>query len=222
MRRFTQVKDVSWAKDDLHIRWYYDGTLNACYNCVDRHLESKGDDVAIIWESDDPSRDLKVTYRELHERVCRFANVLKSLGAKKGDRVTIYLPMIPEAAVAMLACARIGAVHSVVFGGFSPDVARRPDRRLRLEPRHHRRPGRARREGIPLKANVDEARAAPQVTTLEKSSSCATPGATSTESRAVTLAARSRGRSRRGLSLRGNERGGPAVHPLHLGFDGQA
>ena len=113
IKPFTEVKDVSFAKDDLHIRWYYDGTLNACYNCVDRHLETKGDDVAIIWEGDDPARDLTITYRQLHERVCKFANSLKALGAKKGDRITIYMPMIPEAAVAMLACARIGAVHSV-------------------------------------------------------------------------------------------------------------
>ena len=122
IKPFTQVKDVSFAKDDLHIRWYYDGTLNACYNCVDRHLKTKGDDVAIVWEGDDPDRDLKITYSELHERVCTFANSLKALGAKKGDRITIYMPMIPEAAIAMLACARIGAVHSVVFGGFSPDA----------------------------------------------------------------------------------------------------
>ena len=122
IKPFTKVKDVSFARDDLHIRWYYDGTLNACYNCVDRHLETKGDDTAIIWEGDDPSRDLTITYRELHERVCRFANALKALGAKKGDRITIYMPMIPEAAISMLACARIGAVHSVVFGGFSPDA----------------------------------------------------------------------------------------------------
>jgi len=89
IKPFTKVKDVSFAKDDLHIRWYEDGTLNACYNCVDRHLEAKGDDVAIIWEGDDPTRDLKITYRELHERVCKFANAIKALGAKKGDRVTL-------------------------------------------------------------------------------------------------------------------------------------
>ena len=168
MRRFTRVKDVSWAKDDLHIRWYYDGTLNACYNCVDRHLESKGDDVAIIWESDDPSRDLKVTYRELHERVCRFANALKSLGAKKGDRVTIYMPMIPEAAVAMLACARIGAVHSVVFGGFSPDAlaGRIHDCESNIVITADQ--GVRGAKAIPLKANVDEAASRPHVTTLEK------------------------------------------------------
>ena len=106
IKPFTTVKDVSFARDDLHIRWFEDGTLNVCYNCVDRHLASKADDVAIIWEGDDPTRDLTITYKQLHERVCRFANSLKSLGAKKGDRITIYMPMIPEAAVAMLACAR--------------------------------------------------------------------------------------------------------------------
>ncbi|MDT8408258.1 MAG: acetate--CoA ligase [Wenzhouxiangellaceae bacterium] len=119
---FSRVKDVSFALDDLHIRWFDDGTLNVCANCVDRHLETRADQTAIIWEGDDPARDLKITYRELHDRVCRFANVLKNLGVKKGDRVTLYLPMIPETAVAMLACARIGAIHSVVFGGFSPDA----------------------------------------------------------------------------------------------------
>jgi len=118
---YTKVKDVSYEEDDLHIRWFYDGTLNASYNCLDRHLEKRSDQVAIIWEGDDPSKDRKITYRELHTEVCKFANVLKSLGAEKGDRITIYLPMIPEIAVAVLACARIGAIHSVVFGGFSPE-----------------------------------------------------------------------------------------------------
>ncbi|MDT8450181.1 MAG: acetate--CoA ligase [Wenzhouxiangellaceae bacterium] len=122
IRPFGRVKDVSFSLDDLHIRWYGDGTLNVCANCVDRHLDERGDQVAILWEGDDPSRDAKITYRELHERVCRFANVLKRLGVKKGDRVTLYLPMIPDTAIAMLACARIGAIHSVVFGGFSPDA----------------------------------------------------------------------------------------------------
>ncbi|MDX1555334.1 MAG: acetate--CoA ligase [Xanthomonadales bacterium] len=116
-----RIKDVSYRKEDLHIRWFEDGILNACYNCVDRHLEQRGDQTAIIWEGDDPDRDAHISYRELHTRVCRMANVLKALGVQRGDRVTIYLPMIPEAAISMLACARIGAVHSVVFGGFSPD-----------------------------------------------------------------------------------------------------
>jgi len=122
IKPYSRVKDVSFALDDLHIRWFDDGTLNVCANCVDRHLEKRGDQTAILWEGDDPERDAKITYRDLYERVCRFANVLKKLGVHKGDRVTLYLPMIPESAVAMLACARIGAVHSVVFGGFSPDA----------------------------------------------------------------------------------------------------
>ncbi len=168
IKPFTKVKDVSFAKDDLHIRWYEDGTLNACYNCVDRHLEAKGDDVAIIWEGDDPSRDLKITYRELHERVCKFANSLKALGAKKGDRITLYMPMIPEAAVAMLACARIGAVHSVVFGGFSPDAL--AGRIIDCESNIVVTADEGLRGGksIPLKGNVDAAAANPEVTTLEK------------------------------------------------------
>ncbi len=118
---FTQVKDVSYGPGDVHIKWFQDGTLNASHNCLDRHLETRGDQTAIIWEGDDPKEDKKITYRELHESVCRLANGLKEIGVQKGDRVTIYMPMIPEAAVAMLACTRVGAVHSVVFGGFSPD-----------------------------------------------------------------------------------------------------
>jgi acetyl-CoA synthetase len=118
----TTTKDVSFDKADLHIRWFEDGVLNACYNCVDRHLDTRGDQTAIIWEGDDPARDEHISYRELQQRVCRMANVLKKQGVEKGDRVTIYMPMIPEAAISMLACARIGAVHSVVFGGFSPDA----------------------------------------------------------------------------------------------------
>ena len=168
IKPFTKVKDVSFARDDLRIRWFYDGSLNVCYNCVDRHLESKADDVAIIWEGDDPARDLKITDRGLHGRVCRFANALKKLGAKKGDRITIYMPMIPETAIAMLACARIGAVHSVVFGGFSPDA---------LAGRIHdcesnivitADEGVRGAKVVPLKANVDMAAANPEVTTLER------------------------------------------------------
>lgn len=119
---FTQVKDVSYGPNDVHIKWFHDGELNVSYNCVDRHLEKRGDQVAIIWEGDDPKEDASITYRELHKHVCKFSNVLKAQGVKKGDRVTIYMPMIPEAAYAMLACARIGAIHSIVFGGFSPDA----------------------------------------------------------------------------------------------------
>ncbi len=122
IKSYTKVKDVSFAKDDLHIKWFYDGTLNVSYNCLDRHLETRGDSPAIIWEGDDPNDDKTLTYRELHAEVCKFANVLKAQGIKKGDRVTLYMPMIVEAAVAMLACTRIGAIHSIVFGGFSPDA----------------------------------------------------------------------------------------------------
>ena len=168
IKPFTKVKDVSFAKDDLHIRWYEDGTLNVCYNCVDRHLDAKGDDVAIIWEGDDPERDLSITYADLHERVCKFANSLKVLGAKKGDRITIYMPMIPEAAVAMLACARIGAIHSVVFGGFSADaLAGRIhdcESNIVITADEGVRGGKR----VALKANVDAAAERPEVTTLEK------------------------------------------------------
>ena len=168
IKPFTKVKDVSFAKDDVHIRWYHDGTLNVCYNCVDRHLETKANDVAIIWEGDDPSRDLKITYGELHERVCKFANALKALGAKKGDRITLYMPMIPEAAISMLACARIGAVHSVVFGGFSPDALagriQDCESNIVVTADEGLRGGKI----VPLKANVDAAAEKPGVTTLEK------------------------------------------------------
>ncbi|MCJ9429813.1 acetate--CoA ligase [Kordiimonas marina] len=121
MKPFTKVKNTDFT-GDVSIKWFEDGTLNASVNCIDRHLPEKKDDVALIWEGDDPSDDAHITYGELYEHVCRFANVLKDQGAKKGDRITIYMPMIPEAVYAMLACARIGAVHSVVFGGFSPEA----------------------------------------------------------------------------------------------------
>jgi len=119
---YTKVRNVNFMKPDVSIKWYEDGTLNASYNCIDRHLETRGDQVAILWEGDDPSEDKKITYKELHEEVCRLANAMKARGVKRGDRVCIYMPMVPEAAYAMLACARIGAIHSVVFGGFSPDA----------------------------------------------------------------------------------------------------
>ena len=167
IKPFTKVKDVSYAKDDLHIRWYEDGTLNACYNCIDRHLETKADDVAIIWEGDDPNNDAKITYRQLHERVSKFANALKALGAKKGERITIYMPMIPEAAISMLACARNGAVHSVVFGGFSPDAL--AGRIVDCESYIVVTADQGFRGGkvVPLKDNVDAAAANGDVTTLE-------------------------------------------------------
>jgi acetyl-CoA synthetase len=152
----TQIKDVSLAREDFHIRWYADGVLNVSVNCLDRHLATRGDQTAIIWEGDD-GEYTTLTYRELHAETCRMANVLKGRGVQKGDRVTIYLPMIPQAAVAMLACARIGAVHSVVFGGFSPDsIAGRIqdcDSKLVITADEGLRGGRI----VPLKANVDEA-----------------------------------------------------------------
>ncbi len=155
---FTRVKNVSWNPDNLYIKWFEDGALNVCANCVDRHLSTRGRQTAIIWEPDDPKADARhITYADLHRQVCRFANVLKAHGVKKGDRVTIYLPMIPEAAYAMLACARIGAIHSVIFAGFSPDsIAGRIldcNSDIVITSDEGVRGGRP----IPLKANVDEA-----------------------------------------------------------------
>ena len=157
MKPFTTISDVSYNKPDVHIKWFEDGTLNASANCLDRHLEKRGDQTAIIWEGDDPADSKHITYKEMHADVCRFANALKARGIKKGDRVTIYMPMIPEAAVAMLACTRIGAIHSVVFGGFSPDAL--AGRILDCESNcvitadEGVRGGKA----VPLKANTDKA-----------------------------------------------------------------
>ncbi len=163
----TKIKDVSFDPKDLHIRWYEDGQLNVSANCLDRQLARRGDKVAIIFEGDDPNDSRKITYRELHTEVCKFANTLKNLGVVKGDRIAIYLPMIPEAAVAMLACARLGAIHSVVFGGFSPDslagriadstakVVITADEGLRAGKR------------IPLKVNVDAALERPGTNSVE-------------------------------------------------------
>ena len=121
IKKYTKIKDVKYSKDEVKIKWYYDGTLNASANCIDRHLKKNSSKTAIIWVGDDPADSKKISYRELHQNVCKAANGLKSLGVQKGDRVTIYLTMIPELAYIMLACARIGAVHSIIFGGFSPD-----------------------------------------------------------------------------------------------------
>ncbi|MET0986181.1 MAG: acetate--CoA ligase [Steroidobacteraceae bacterium] len=167
VKPYSKVRDVSFEARDFRIRWFYDGQLNVTANCLDRHLATRGNKTAIIWEGDDPRLSERITYRELYERVCQCANALKSLGVRKGDRVTIYLPMIPEAAVTMLACARIGAVHSVVFGGFSPDsIANRitdcgstvvitADEGVRGGKR------------IPLKANVDAALNNPSTSTVK-------------------------------------------------------
>jgi acetyl-CoA synthetase len=157
IKPFTQVKDTSFHKHPFHIRWYADGVLNVSVNCLDRHLETRGDQTAIIWESDGGDQYDNFTYRQLHAETCRMANVLKAKGVKKGDRVTIYMPMIPQAAVAMLACARIGAIHSVIFGGFSPDsIAGRIqdcDSRIVITADEGLRGGKV----VPLKRNVDEA-----------------------------------------------------------------
>jgi acetyl-CoA synthetase len=154
---FTTVKDTSFDEADFRIRWFADGVLNVSVNCLDRHLAARGDETAIIWEGDDPGESRRVSYHQLHDEVCRLANALKALGVRKGDRVTLYLPMIPAAAAAMLACTRIGAIHSIVFGGFSPDsLAGRIqdcDSRLVITADEGRRGGRT----VPLKANVDEA-----------------------------------------------------------------
>ncbi|MEM9780443.1 MAG: AMP-binding protein, partial [Pseudomonadota bacterium] len=123
IKPFTKVRNVSFAHPDVSIKWYEDGTMNVAANCIDRHLETRGDQVAIIWEADDPATPTKhITYKQLHLAVCKMANILEELGVRRGDRVVLYLPMIPEAAYAMLACARIGAIHSIVFAGFSPDA----------------------------------------------------------------------------------------------------
>ncbi|HYB11596.1 MAG TPA: acetate--CoA ligase [Alphaproteobacteria bacterium] len=153
---YTKVRDCSFT-GDVHIRWYSDGKLNASYNCLDRHLKTRGNQIAILWEGDDPKDSKHITYKELHAETCKFANVMLGLGVKKGDRVTIYLPMVPEAVVAMLACARIGAIHSVVFGGFSPDSLsgriQDCDSNLLITADEGLRGGRK----VPLKANADKA-----------------------------------------------------------------
>ena len=151
----NSIKKVNFSKNNLEIKWFYDGKLNISYNCIDRHLEKKGDQTAIIWEGDDPQESKHISYKELHAEVCLMANVLKSKGIKKGDRITIYMPMIPEATYAMLACARIGAIHSVVFGGFSPDSI--ADRIIDCKSDYVITADEGYRAGkiIPLKNNVD-------------------------------------------------------------------
>jgi acetyl-CoA synthetase len=157
IKPFTQVKDVSFDPHDVHIKWFHDGTLNASVNCLDRHLATRGDQTAIIWEGDSPEDDAHISYNDLHARVCKLANAMRDRGLKKGDTVAIYMPMIPEAAIAMLACARIGAIHSIVFGGFSPDsLSARINgcaAKMVITADEGLRGGRK----VPLKANVDKA-----------------------------------------------------------------
>lgn len=154
---FSKVKDTSFEPGNISIKWFEDGKTNVAVNCIDRHLDKRGDQTAIIWEGDDPNESKHITYRELHAEVCRMANVLRNRGVGKGDRVTLYLPMIPEAAYAMLACARLGAIHAIVFGGFSPDsLASRINgcgSKVVITADEGLRGGRK----VPLKANVDEA-----------------------------------------------------------------
>lgn len=157
MKPFTQVKNTSFEPGNINIKWFEDGQLNVSANCIDRHLAERGDEVAIIWEGDDPKDDAQITFKQLHEKVCRFSNVLKAQGIKKGDVVCLYMPMVPEAAVAMLACTRIGAIHTVVFGGFSPEALSGriidSNAKLVITADEGVRGGRA----VPLKANVDQA-----------------------------------------------------------------
>ncbi|MHA7844926.1 acetate--CoA ligase [Serratia sp. D1N4] len=166
IKPYTKVKNTSFDPGHISIRWFEDGTLNLSANCLDRHLAYRGDQTAIIWEGDDPTQSKKVTYKQLHHDVCQFANVLKKLGVKKGDVVAIYMPMVPEAAVAMLACARIGAIHTVIFGGFSPEaVAGRVidcNAKLVITADEGLRAGRS----VPLKKNVDDALQNPGVKSI--------------------------------------------------------
>ncbi|ELB2136727.1 acetate--CoA ligase [Vibrio parahaemolyticus] len=168
IKPFTKVKSTSFDTGHVDIRWFEDGTLNVSANCIDRHLAEHGDDVAIIWEGDDPADDKTLTFNELHKEVCKFSNALKDQGVRKGDVVCLYMPMVPEAAIAMLACTRIGAVHTVVFGGFSPEALSGriidSDAKVVITADEGVRGGRA----VPLKKNVDEALTNPEVKTISK------------------------------------------------------
>ncbi len=221
IKPFTKVKNTSFDPHRVSIKWFEDGVTNVTQNCIDRHLAKRADQVAIIWEGDDPKDERKITYRELHAEVSRFANVLKASGVKKGDRVTIYLPMIPEAAFAMLACARIGAVHSVVFGGFSPDslAGRIEDAKsaVVITADEGLRGGRK----VPLKANADAAADhAAGVTTMivVRRTGAAVAMKAGRDVYYDEIAKTVVGR----VPVRADERGGSAVHPLHLGLDRKA
>ncbi|VDR30357.1 Acetyl-coenzyme A synthetase [Raoultella terrigena] len=223
IRPYTRVKNTSFAPGNVSIKWYEDGTLNLAANCLDRHLAERGDQTAIIWEGDDASQSKKITYRELHRDVCRFANALLGLGIKKGDVVAIYMPMVPEAAVAMLACARIGAIHSVIFGGFSPEaVAGRiidSSSRLVITADEGLRAGRA----IPLKKNVDDALKNPNVTSIENVVVLKRTGGKTEwhEGRDLWWSDLLEKRQRPAPAGR-DERRRPAVYPLYLRLNRQA
>ena len=223
IKPFTKVKNTSFELGKVSIKWFEDGVLNVSYNCIDRHLEKRGDQTAIIWEGDDPSQSRHITYRELHDEVCRMANILRLRNVKKGDRVTIYLPMIPEAAYAMLACARIGAVHSVVFGGFSPDsIAGRIDdckSRVVITADEGLRGG---QHDSAMKANVDAA--------IEKVNGEVdwvivvkrTGGKVDMDPARDVWYHEEPPRSKPRMPVRTDERGRSAVHSLYLGLDRQA
>ena len=216
--RSRKVENSSFAPGKISIKWFEDGVLNVAWNCIDRHLDKRGDQTAIIWEGDDPSESKHITYRQLHDEVCKFANILRTRNVKKGDRVTIYLPMIPEAAYAMLACARIGAIHSVVFGGFSPDsLAQRItdcQSKIVITADEGLRGGKK----VPLKANVDAAIAksggVDWVVVVKR-----TGGAVDMNPTPRLLVPRSRRDGDDGMSVRADARRGSAVHPLHLRLD---
>jgi acetyl-CoA synthetase len=208
-------KVLDWNFSKGHIRWFEGGKLNVSVNCLDRHLATRGEQTALIWESDDPAVDRKISYRELHAEVCKLGNVLKSRGVKKGDRVCIYMPMIPEAVAAMLACARIGAVHSVVFGGFSPESLKDrildSDCRMVITADEGVRGGRA----VPLKANTDTAlKACPNVHTVLVVKR--TGGSIDWQNDRDVWYHEAMAPILRRLPTRSDGCRGPAVHPLHL------
>ena len=217
MKPFTKVENSSFAPGKISIKWFEDGVLNVAWNCIDRHLHTRGDQTAIIWEGDNPSESKHITYRQLHDEVCKFANILRTRNVKKGDRVTIYLPMIPEAAYAMLACARIGAIHSVVFAGFSPDsLAQRItdcQSKIVITADEGLRGGKK----VPLKTNVDAAIAkaggVDWVVVVRRT------GRRRHEPLARPLVSRGRRDGDHGMSMRTHARRGSAVHPLYLGLD---
>jgi hypothetical protein len=216
---YTKVKNTSYKPGKVKIAWFEDGITNVAYNCIDRHLAKRADQVAIIWEGDDPGVSKKITYRELHGEVCRFANVLKLHGVKKGDAVTIYLPMIPEAAYAMLACARIGAVHSIVFGGFSPDSLSNRiedcDSKVVITADEGLRGG----KGVHLKKNVDVADSEGQGRHQEGHRRQAHRCRHRDASGPRRLVSRGSGQGDGPLPASRDEGGRPAVHPLHLRLD---